>query len=275
MKNLVARLREISKKAVRNPGKLKQSIKDPEKREHHIDRLRLAFKKDRINRDVERGEMSKRLATVFDEDQGQIERYQQEIEHNHEFYSVYNERREELENEGVLGGTTSTLDTQTMYVVCRILEPEIIVETGVRYGAFDAHITAALHKNGHGLMYGIELPDSIKKFEFGYLIPEEYREQWVCELGDSKNVLPELLNEVDSVDVFLHDSLHSRDHMQWEYSAVYPKISNGGVLASHDVLMNNVYQKYVDKTDIDWTRVGNVGVGRKRADNSLPMSALP
>jgi hypothetical protein len=56
-------------------------------------------------------------------------------------------------------------------------------------------------------------------------------------LDDVRKVLPKLLSDLPHVDVFFHDDLHLPDHMFWEYESVWPRLREGGVLASHDVNM--------------------------------------
>ena len=42
------------------------------------------------------------------------------------------------------------------------------------------------------------------------------KHRWELILGDSKIELPRLLRDLDSVDVFFHDSLHIYDYMMFE-----------------------------------------------------------
>jgi len=150
-----------------------------------------------------------------------------------------------------------------MYVVCRLTKPDVVIGSGVRFGSFDAHITAALNKNDNGVMYGIDLPNAIEKFDYGYLIPGSCEKRWELRLGDAKDILPELLEKVGPVDIFLHDSLHTRKHMKWEFEIAYPRIIKGGILASHDVLLSNVFGNFANSKDMTWTRVRNQGVAQK------------
>lgn len=212
---------------------------------------------------VERKELPERLASVFDKEEEIVRKYQKEIENNDDFYDEFEAKSSELRSENVLTGTTSTLDAQTMYIVCRLIEPDVVIESGVRYGSFDAHITAALNKNNNGIMYSIDLPDAIEKFDYGYLVPDDCKKRWNVQLGDANDILPELLEDEGPVDIFLHDSLHTRDHMKWEYQTAYPRLSNDGVVASHDVLKSNVFENFANDKDMNWTRVRNIGVAQK------------
>ena len=212
---------------------------------------------------TESSQLPKRLAEIFGVKQETVASYFREIQTNNEFYSQVESKVQDLKSEGVFAGTTSRLDSQTIYTVCRILQPETVIETGVRYGGFDAHITEALKRNNKGRLLAIDLPNAVEKFEYGYLIPEENTTRWELHLGDSRELLPELLCSQDSVDMFLHDSKHSRFHMKWEYTTAYPQISHGGVLASHDILRSNVFSRFANEWGMSNGAVRNVGVAVK------------
>ena len=45
---------------------------------------------------------------------------------------------------------SSLFDCETMYLLVRVLKPEIVVETGVAQGAVSAHILEAFERNKKG-----------------------------------------------------------------------------------------------------------------------------
>ena len=45
-----------------------------------------------------------------------------------------------------------------------------------------------------------------------------------------------MLSRLDGIDMFHHDSLHTWEHMTWEYETALPCLRQGGVLSSDDVL---------------------------------------
>jgi predicted O-methyltransferase YrrM len=47
---------------------------------------------------------------------------------------------------------------QLCYVTCRVLRPQAVVETGVRYGISSAYILQALHIKGCGRLWTVDLP---------------------------------------------------------------------------------------------------------------------
>lgn len=55
-------------------------------------------------------------------------------------------------------------------------------------------------------------------------------------MGDVRERLPGLLAALGRIDMFHHDSLHTFEHMAWEYRTAALHLSRDGVLSSHDVL---------------------------------------
>ena len=48
--------------------------------------------------------------------------------------------------------------------VCRLLEPQVVLETGVAYGVSSAFILRALEENGHGILHSVDLPP-LRRYE--------------------------------------------------------------------------------------------------------------
>ncbi len=93
------------------------------------------------------------------------------------------------------------------YAVCRLLRPEIVLETGVAYGVTTALVLKALQVNGKGRLYSIDLPPLGENADafVGYLVPEALRARWTVNRGVSKRVLPQLLPRLGRVDLFIPD----------------------------------------------------------------------
>jgi hypothetical protein len=63
-------------------------------------------------------------------------------------------------------------------------------------------------------------------------------------VGDARDLLPKLLVDVASLDVFIHDSLHTYEHMLWEYRSAYPHLREGGLLVSDDAMWNSAFPEF-------------------------------
>lgn len=136
----------------------------------------------------------------------------------------------------------------SLYTMLRILKPEIVVETGVEVGGTTAFILKALEDNNKGTLYSIDFPDyelvHIRGKEVGFVVPEGLKKRWVLKIGKSKDLLPNLLDEINKVDVFLHDSEHSYANMMFEYATVWPYLTEGGLLLSDDISMNKALRDF-------------------------------
>jgi predicted O-methyltransferase YrrM len=150
-----------------------------------------------------------------------------------------------------------------LYMLVRKYQPKIVVETGVARGASSAYILCAMRENGFGHLYSIDLPaqkvaveentqreshrytlsdgQTHKHYEIGHRVPDYLKDKWTLILQDSKIALPELMQQLGSIDFFYHDSLHTFEHMQFEFDTAWPHINPGGLLLSDDVLWNRAY----------------------------------
>ncbi len=150
-----------------------------------------------------------------------------------------------------LGGWIDYLSGALIYVLIRHVRPEVVVETGVGPGGTTAFILLALHHNGRGKLYSIDLPgnDAVvypemhKEFNIhipegfapGWLVPAWLRDRWELTLGDSREHLPAVLGRVGRVDAFMHDSLHTDEHVTMEFETTLPCMKPGGLLLCDDV----------------------------------------
>jgi len=133
-------------------------------------------------------------------------------------------------------GSTGHFGCEALYLLVRAARPRSIVETGVLYGASSAHMLAALARNGEGSLFSIEIGKQSDEPAHEFFVPAELRDRWRLIIGDSRRELPDVMARCASVDMFYHDSLHSYDHMVWEFGTALPCLSTGGLLASDDVL---------------------------------------
>ncbi len=141
-----------------------------------------------------------------------------------------------------------------LYVTARIINPRVIVETGCFTGWDSAVLLQALHRNGEGHLYTIDLPARDGQFSQrgrnsglpagvapGFLVPDAFRDRWTFIEGNVRGELMPLLERVGGVDLFLHDSDHTYPHMMWEYAAIAPHMRDGGIIASDDIAWNTAF----------------------------------
>lgn len=133
------------------------------------------------------------------------------------------------------------------YAAVRALKPETIVETGVASGVSSSHLLLALERNQKGTLHSIEIGDSSylpPGKEPGWIVPDWLRARWQLHIGDAGAILPPLLSELGQVDIFIHDSLHTYDHMKFEFELARPHIKRGGLILADDALWNSAFHEF-------------------------------
>ncbi len=135
------------------------------------------------------------------------------------------------------------------YVACRLLRPDIVVETGVAYGVTTSFVLKALQLNSRGTLHSVDLPPLGKDADsfVGYLVPKELRDRWVLHRGVSKRVLPNLLPQLKNVDIFIHDSLHTYWNIRLELQIVTPYLSHPAIVIVDDIQNNTAFKEWVLK----------------------------
>src|SRR5439155_2730279 len=125
-----------------------------------------------------------------------------------------------------------------LYAMTLSVRPKIVIETGVLYGHSSAAILAALEDNSGGRLVSVDLPieqhQSVvvgrqyvqvgltsKQLSIGCVVPSLLRSRWSLRLGDSLALLPGIFDELGPISIFIHDSLHTYDHMMAEFRLGY------------------------------------------------------
>ena len=138
------------------------------------------------------------------------------------------------------------------YHVCRLVAPDVTIETGVAHGITSAFILKALAENGKGHLYSIDLPVFKRGSEdfVGVAVPQRLRDRWKLTLGLSRNVLPRLLSQLGKIDVFLHDSNHSYHNQLLEYRMAWQYLRLGGMLLSDDVNATDAFWDFTQQQGV-------------------------
>ena len=89
--------------------------------------------------------------------------------------------------------------------------------------------------NGGGHLYSIDLGNPPEEPPNDFFLRSSHHDHWTLIIGDSKQELPKLLDELEEIDHFHHDSLHTYEHMMWEYEIARDHLRPGGALSSDDV----------------------------------------
>jgi Methyltransferase domain len=165
-----------------------------------------------------------------------------------------------------------------LYVMTRVSRPDHVVETGVSSGVSSAHFLAALKRNRHGKLHSVDMPlvqagPTLAPGESsvsvppgrssGWAIPESYRTGWDLRLGPSQEMLPPLVQEIPSVDIFLHDSNHTPTHLKFELETIRPKLHPGAiVMADNTQWTGQAFPRFAKSLGAKvWRRGGSDLVG--------------
>ena len=225
----------------------------------------------------ERGRQRKILSSISDYTQdavalkelqsflnSDLTEYYNELIKNQDYKQVEARLAENWRNLGAFGLTESRL----LYTICRAIKPEIIIETGVASGLSSTVFLLALEKNQNGHLYSIDLPPSEKlnltigqhttipkNKTVGWIVPDSLKKRWTLELGDSRKILPEILNKLKKCDLFLHDSNHTYEHMTWEYETVLPFLKT--MLLSDDIYRHSAFDDFAAKHKVNAHKISN------------------
>ncbi|MDM8529145.1 class I SAM-dependent methyltransferase [Anaerolineales bacterium HSG24] len=149
----------------------------------------------------------------------------------------------------------------TMYLLVRAMRPNVVIETGGAGGKSSTFILQALKDNQQGRLVTLDLnPEATGRLNSEYswwpqgqpsyfLVPDNLRNRLDIRLGDAKTNLPKLLEEIDSFDLFRHDSDHSYEHMLFEFRAAWPMLRDGGILVSDDIRANTSFYEFCQEVD--------------------------
>jgi predicted O-methyltransferase YrrM len=149
---------------------------------------------------------------------------------------------------GVMGD-----EVEILYSIIRLTKPQLLVETGVGAGISTAYILKALQLNKTGKLYSIDFYEAQEKC--GWAIPPYLKKRWEIIRGISGEVLHPLLETLESIDVFLHDSDHSYHNMMFEFRTAWTFLKTGGIFLAHDVGRNDALFDFCQEVRYPWWNV--------------------
>jgi predicted O-methyltransferase YrrM len=137
---------------------------------------------------------------------------------------------------------------RALWCLVRHTKPQRVVETGVARGVLTSFILQALQENDEGHLWSIDLPPMLPRWseESGAAVTEELRARWSLLRGASRRHLPGLLHDLGSIDLFVHDSLHTTRTMEFELSRAWKALAPGGVLVADDADLNDAFASFAD-----------------------------
>ena len=126
------------------------------------------------------------------------------------------------------------------YALVRILKPALVVETGTDKGLGTLLIAQALKENGSGKVYSVDLdPFS------GALINESDWGNIELLRGNSL----EQLKSIKNIDMFIHDSDHSKHHEFMEFESITNNLTKNAIVISD----NSQFTEAL----LEWSKINN------------------
>lgn len=142
------------------------------------------------------------------------------------------ERRRAVLRNNPTGWGNERETSRTLYGMVRAARPEHVWETGVADGVSSFVMLGAMDRNGTGTLHSIDISHDV-----GSVVRPEERERWDLRVLDRRqpNVsLLEVARSLPDLDIFIHDSDHSRRWHDRELAAAIPKLRPGGIVAFDD-----------------------------------------
>lgn len=169
-----------------------------------------------------------------------------------------------------VAGWVNLVDAQFLYWAVRCLKPKTIVQAGVSNGLSSAFMMLALAKNGPegrlhvidlphifnpadpawtrpGELYGVLIPQGKSS---GWIVPDIYRDRFEVQVGDAKLLLPKLVDRLDNIDLFFHDSDHTYNHMMFEFEQAKRKLAPNGAIIADDISWNASLWDFADRYNV-------------------------
>jgi Methyltransferase domain len=214
------------------------------------------------------------LALIVSAEREEVERLRVELIENHGFFDEFARAFVPVRHER----PAWPVWTEFVYLLVRLARPAVFCETGVFDGKSSAIILQALEDNGSGMLVSVDLParatieNSTERMisstlpparDPGWAIPERLRHRQRLLLGDASELLPEFFAEFPAVDVFMHDSLHTYEHMSFEYSLAWQHLRAGGFLLSDDIFVASAFHDFCRARDLTYVAVGGFGATRR------------
>ncbi|MBI3675011.1 MAG: class I SAM-dependent methyltransferase [Proteobacteria bacterium] len=141
-------------------------------------------------------------------------------------------------------------DTALVRAIWRVIQatnPARVVETGVGHGFTSRIILEALRRKGNGKLWSIDRPplDPETRSKVGIAVGGGFKDRWTLIEDSSRRALPGLLRRLGSIDLFIHDSLHTERNVTFELDHAWRALKTGGVAIIDDIDSNWGYDAFL------------------------------
>lgn len=194
-----------------------------------------------------------------------VERYRSEYDATAR--PLVEQAREAVRDADVHAGDMNDDACRELYAAVRAVDADVVLETGVASGISTTALLAAV-KETSGRVVSIDLPFHVDSSltqrrratyeEFGgaavpsdatsgWAIPQRLTDDWTLHEGKTQRLLPDVLAELPELDVFVHDSEHSRLCMSYELEAAWPRLQPDGLAVCDDVSWSGAWREFLER----------------------------
>jgi len=153
---------------------------------------------------------------------------------------------------------------EVIWSATRHLAPATVVETGVAQGLSSAVCLAALEANtDNGRLWSIDLPPRPSRWKgtVGAAVDPHLYSRWTYCRGSARRLLPSILADLGTLDIFIHDGEHTYSNMMREFNTAWPYLKTPhGCLIADDALANSAFEDFTRLNTDNWLLVAGVGI---------------
>jgi predicted O-methyltransferase YrrM len=170
------------------------------------------------------------------------------------FRELWKGIEQELHEAGI-GHDADPAVAAALWCIARHTSTTRVVETGVARGVTSRVLLEALGPEGK--LWSVDLPPLLPDWfdQVGLAVHERLRSRWRYVRGSSRRWLPRVLTGVESLDLFVHDSLHTRPTMTFELDLAWDHLRPGGFILADDVDRNEAFAEFCSRSDCEWSLV--------------------
>ena len=173
---------------------------------------------------------------------------------NAEFWGLWSKVVGELAAKGIRAGPASFKGwndgdagfVRAIWILARRLKPRIVVETEVAHGVTSRFILEALEQIGSGELLSIDRAPIEREWQnhIGVAVDRQLRGRWTYVRGSSRRRLPGLISRLGTIDLFVHDSLHSTRNVRFEMDQAFAVLRPGGAIVVDDIDINRGFWSF-------------------------------
>jgi predicted O-methyltransferase YrrM len=145
-----------------------------------------------------------------------------------------------------------------LYFLTRLINPKIVVETGVAAGWSSAALLTALKNNGgNGKLFSSDFPYfRMKNPEryIGFVVDDELKKNWNLLIDGDRNSIPEIARRIagDKIGLFHYDSDKSYAGRRFAFETLAPHMADDAVIIFDDIQDNFHFRDWAENKNKPW-----------------------